>query len=132
MLETSIPTTTRRALLIGLLGSIVIFCLLLISDWGIRVWGTGSALNRISSDPTDSSWVFLGTVITVGIPVTLFLRLGLLVPIVLTAAILVIGGSLGGGGIFFAVFFWPVPFIAFLTLGGAEYVLRRRSILLSQ
>ena len=82
----------------------------------------------MSSDPNDSLWMFLGTLIMIGIPLVFSLRFGLLAPTALLTAVFVIGGSLVGPRIVVTVFFWPYFLALFLISGGAEYTLRTRGV----
>jgi hypothetical protein len=119
------PTTTRTAVFRGLLVSLIVFVLLLLSGFGSGIWGLTEIAPRFAPPALDDGiWAFLGTVVTVGTPVALYLRVGLLAPV----AVLIIEfflWSLGSGAVwFFAVFLWPIYLILFLVFGGAEYFLR--------
>lgn len=124
ILRATLPTTSRKALLTGLLAGTLLFCLLLVSDYGTRIWGTGPAIDHILYDPRDTLWLFLGSIITAGTPVILLLRLSILAPVVLLTALFLIGAGFAGSGMIFTIFFWPLFLAAFLALGGAEYALK--------
>ena len=120
------PTTSRKAFLSGFLAGILLFCLLLVSGYGTRIWGTGTVVDHVLYDPRDTLWLFLGSIITAGTPVILVLRFSILAPVILLTGLFLIGVGFAGPGVIFTVFFWPLFLAVLLALGGAEYALKRR------
>ena len=116
----------RRSLVVSLtVGSIALVLLLSAGSWG-------DLTPRL-----DSNYLFgfiggfvVGTVLTVGLPILLYLQYGLRAPIAvlivnLTFWLVVAGGG-DAPGWFFAVAVWPIPVIGYLLVGLLERWLRGR------
>ena len=116
----------RRSLGVSLIvGSIALVLLMSAGSWG-------DLTPRL-----DSSYLVgfiggfvVGTVLTVGLPVLLFLRYGLRAPIAvfivnLTFWLVVAGGG-DAPGWFFAIAVWPLPVSSYLLVGLLERWLRGR------
>lgn len=116
----------RSAVAAGLVAGLVALVLLLTTgSWGDLTprFDTNYLLGFVGS-------FVVGTLLTVGLPVTLYLRYRLRTPIVVLIGNLgfwlVIAGGGDAPGWFFAMATWPISVVAYCLVGVVERWLRRR------
>lgn len=129
------PTDPRTALLAAVLASaatLVVLVGYLLAAGALtvpRAWSSDLAA-RLAGQFVGI--YALGALATVGVPVALYLRYGLVAPFVVLAADVAFWTFLAGEGdaprAFFVVALWPAYLLAHLAVAGVEWYLRSRGV----